>query len=84
MVHDGIGDFPALIADLGIKTVWIPQAEAVLDVQVANIDAVSYVGQSVSAVLANAEEEKNTSICLLLSYAMPFLLLLHSVVHVYL
>ena len=47
--------------------------------RVTDTDAASYV---VSAVLANAEEEKNASTCLLLSYAMPFLLLLHSVVSV--
>ena len=34
-----------------------------------------------SAVLANVEEGMNASTCLL-SYAMPFLLLLHSVVSV--
>ena len=52
-----------------------------LDVRVTDTNAASYV--VVSAVLANAEEEeKNASTCLLLSYAMPFLLLLHSVVSV--
>ena len=52
---NGIGDSPVLIADLGI---WIPQAEALFDVQVTDTDAASYVGQSVSAVLSSDKEEK--------------------------
>ena len=48
----------ALIADLGIRGVWIPRAEALFDVRVTDTDATSYVGRSVSAVLFGAEEEK--------------------------
>ena len=62
MVYDGIGDSPALIADLEIRGIWIPQAKSLFDVQVTATDASSYVGQSVFAVLP--------------SYEMPLLLLL--------
>jgi len=55
---DGNEVSPALIANLGVRGVWIPQAEALFDVRVANTDAASYVNHSVSAVLATAEEEK--------------------------
>ena len=58
VVCDGIGDSPALIADLGIKGVWIPHAKALFIVQVTDTDATSYVGRFVSAVLFCAEEEK--------------------------
>jgi len=47
-----------LIADLGVRGVWIPQVEALFDVRVADTDAASNVICSVSAVLATAEEEK--------------------------
>ena len=57
-MHDGTGNSSALIADLGVRGVWIPQAEALFDVRVADTDAASYVNRSVSAVLATAEEEK--------------------------
>ena len=50
--------YPALIADLGVRGVWIPQGEALFDVRVVDTDAASYVNRSVSAVLASAEEEK--------------------------
>ena len=55
---DGDNDSPALIADLGVRGVWIPQGEALFDVRVVDTDAASYVNRSVSAVLASAEEEK--------------------------
>ena len=51
-------DSPALIADLGVRGVWILQAEALIDVRVTDSDASSYVDRPVSAVLATAEEEK--------------------------
>ena len=54
----GDNDSPALIADLGVGGVWIPQGEALFDVRVVDTDAASYVNHSVSAVLASAEEEK--------------------------
>ena len=55
---DGDNDSPALIADPGVRGVWIPQGEALFDVRVVDTDAASYVNRSVSAVLASAEEEK--------------------------
>ena len=55
---DAGDDSSALIAELGVCGVWIPQAEAVFDVRVADTDAASYVGRSVDAVLASAEQEK--------------------------
>jgi len=58
IVCDGNEVSPALIADLGVRGVWIPQAEALFDVRVADTDAASYVNHSVFAVLATAEEEK--------------------------
>jgi len=58
IVYDGNEVSLALIADLGVREVWIPQVEALFDVRVADTDAASYVNHSVSAVLAIAEEEK--------------------------
>ena len=58
IVCDGDNDSPALIADLGVRGVWIPQGEALFDVRVVDTDAASYVNRSVSTVLASAEEEK--------------------------
>ena len=49
---------PALVADLGVRGVWQPQAEALFDVRVVDTDAQSYVQRAVSAVLASAEREK--------------------------
>ena len=57
-VHEGHTDSPALIADLGVRGVWIPQAEALFDVQVTDFDAAFYVDHPVSTVLATAEEEE--------------------------
>ena len=58
IVCDGDNNSPALIADLGVRGVWIPQGEALFDVRVVDTDAASYVNRSVSTVLASAEEEK--------------------------
>lgn len=58
IVRNGDESSPALIANLGARGVWIPQAEALLDVKVPDTDAGSYVNHSVSGVLATAEEEK--------------------------
>ena len=57
---EGHADSPALIniADLVVRGVWIPQAEALFDVRVTDYDAASYVDHPVSTVLATAEEEK--------------------------
>ena len=74
VVCDGIGDSPTLSANLGIRGVWIPQAEALFDVRVTNADAASYVGWPLSAVLSSAEvrKKRSASTCLLLSYACLF------------
>jgi len=58
IVRDGNVIFLALITDLGVRRVWIPQAEALFDVRLVDTDA-AYVNRSVSAVLTPAEEEKN-------------------------
>jgi len=58
IVCDGNEVSPALIADLGVRGVWIPLTEALFNVRVADTGAASYVNHSVSAVLATAEEEK--------------------------
>ena len=47
-----------MIADLGVRGVWIPQGEALFDVRVVDTDAASYINRSMSTVLASAEEEK--------------------------
>ena len=49
---------PALVADLGVRGVWQPQSEALLDVCVIDTDAQSYDQRAVKAVLATAEREK--------------------------
>ena len=43
------------IADLGARGVWEPQAMALFDIYVVNIDARSYLSHSPVAVLASAE-----------------------------
>ena len=48
----------ALVADLGIRGVCLPQTEALLDIRVTDADAPSYLTRSVGSVLAMAEEEK--------------------------
>ena len=70
---DGNEVFPALIADLGVRGVWISQAEALrFDVRVGDTDAASYVNCYVSAVLASAEEEKKHKYLSALSYTASF------------
>ena len=77
VVCEGNAEVPALVADLGIRGVWLPQTEALLDIQVTDADAPSYLTRSVGNVLAMAEEEK-TKVCisrgttpLEISYACP-------------
>ena len=53
---------PSLIADLGVRGVWQPQAQALFDVRVIDTDAPSHVQRSVAAVLASAETEKKEKI----------------------
>ena len=58
---DGNEVSSALIAYLGVRGVWIPQAEALFDIRVTDTDAASYIDHSVVAVLASAEEVKKWS-----------------------
>ena len=46
LVSDGDDSSPALIADLGVRGVWTPQAEALFDLRVTDTDASSYVNFS--------------------------------------
>ena len=48
----------ALVADLGIRGVWLPQAEALFDVRIIDTDAQSYLDHTPRKVLQNAEEKK--------------------------
>ena len=47
-----------LIADLCVRGVWLPQAEALFDIRVVDTDAQSYLCHAPSRVLLNAEVEK--------------------------
>ena len=58
IVHEGSDTVPALIANLGIRGVWLPQIEALFDIQVTDADTPSYLSRSVKNVLTTAEEEK--------------------------
>ena len=58
IVYDAGDDSPPLIANLGVRGVWIPQADALFDVTVTDTDVASYVSRFVNAVLASAEQEK--------------------------
>ena len=49
---------PALIADLAIRGVWLPQAEALFDVRVIDTDAQSYSNRTPRDVIKTAENEK--------------------------
>ena len=56
--RDASVDTEALIADLSARGVWEPQAMALFDICVVEIDARSYLSQSPGPVLASAEAEK--------------------------
>ena len=58
VVREGNAEVSVLVVDLGIRGVWLPQTEAVLDSRVTDADAPSYLTRSVGGVLAMAEEEK--------------------------
>ena len=49
---------PALVADLSVRGVWMPQSEVLFDVRIINTDARSYCNRSPSEVLLTAEVEK--------------------------
>ena len=63
VVRDASVDGDALIADLGVRGVWEPQAMALFDIHVVDTDARSYLFHSLSAVLASAEAEKKRKYC---------------------
>ena len=54
---NGIGP-QALIADLAVRGVWMPQVEALFDIRVIDTNAKSYSSLTPGAVLARAEKEK--------------------------
>ena len=58
VVRDASVDGEALIADLGARGVWKPQAMVLFDICVVDTDAKSYLSHSPVAVLASAEAEK--------------------------
>ena len=58
VVREGNAEVSALVTDLGIWGVWLPQTEALLDIRVTNADVSSYLTRSIGSVLAMAEEEK--------------------------
>ena len=58
IVREGSNTVPVLIADLGIRGMWLPQIEALFDIQVTDADAPSYLSRFVKNVLTTAEEEK--------------------------
>jgi len=55
---DDANNIPALIADLGVRGVWEPQRETLLDIRVTDTDAFSYCAQPVRSILEKAENEK--------------------------
>ena len=63
VVRDTFVDGEALIADLGARVVWEPQAMALFDIRVVDTDAKSYLSHSPVAVLASAEAEKKRKYC---------------------
>ena len=58
VISEASGDDSTLVADSSVRGVWLPQAEALFDVRVSDTDAQSYLSQSPSEVLLNAEKEK--------------------------
>ena len=56
--HDGDSG-EVLIADLCVRGVWLPQAEALFDIRIIDTDAQSYLGQSPIQAISVAENEKN-------------------------
>ena len=47
-----------LIADLGVRGVWLPQSEALFDIQIIDTDDQSYLSQPPISVLLTSENEK--------------------------
>ena len=55
---DNTAGAPALIADMAICGMWMPQAETLLDVHVIDTDAQSYCNRMPREVLKTAKKEK--------------------------
>ena len=47
-----------VIADLGVRGVWLPQSEALFDIPIIDTDTQSYLSQPPISVLLTAENEK--------------------------
>ena len=58
IIQDLSNEHDALVADLGIRGVWQPQAEALFDICMIDTDAQSYQSHSPQTVLASAQAEK--------------------------
>ena len=63
VVRDASVDGEALIADLGARGVWEPQAMALFGINVVDTDTKSYLSHFPVAVLASAEAEKKRKYC---------------------
>ena len=55
---DGSGQGITLVADLGVRGVWQPQVDSLIDVRVVDTDAPSHINRPGKAVLATSEIEK--------------------------
>ena len=51
-------DTTALVADLSVRGVWVPQVEALFDIRIIDTDARSYCTRPPITILSNAEMEK--------------------------
>ena len=51
-----------LVADLSVRGVWLPQAEALFDVRIVDTNAQSYLTHTPKSVLFGAEIEKKRNI----------------------
>lgn len=51
---------PYFRGDLAVRGVWETHGEAMFDIRVVDTDTISYISRSVSAVLKNVEEEKQS------------------------
>ena len=56
----GSAGTPALIADMAVRGVWMPQAEALFDVRVIDTDAQSYCNHTPREVINAAENQKKS------------------------
>lgn len=49
---------PALVADLSVHGVWVPQSEGLFDMRIVTTDAQSYLDRTPLNVLSTPESEK--------------------------